>query len=262
MKFSKAKIALSVMLLASSIQANATVTGNTTATGSSVIVSLISADGTKASSFDIGQSFRTFDFYTSGQVANLSAGDYSSAWSSFTTGVGASLSSANFGIYGGTNFGGLSDVQFLTSINRDEHLGFSLNRAQAGNIVNHFSPYLDGLANQVNHSTAANGGSYILSSDTDNSEAFAGTYYDAAGLNIDYPSAPYALGVIGAGNTLDVYKVFNTPTTVGNTLMGTISLASDGALNYVAAVPEADTSLMMLSGIALMGFVARRRKFV
>lgn len=42
------------------------------------------------------------------------------------------------------------------------------------------------------------------------------------------------------------------------------NLDSNGVLTYtvatVAAVPEVDTSAMMISGIALMGFIARRRK--
>ena len=41
------------------------------------------------------------------------------------------------------------------------------------------------------------------------------------------------------------------------------NLSSTGVLNYtsaVAAVPEADTSAMMLAGLGLMGFVARRRR--
>lgn len=45
----------------------------------------------------------------------------------------------------------------------------------------------------------------------------------------------------------------------------TASLSSIGGVEYltlqsVAAVPEADTSAMMLTGIGLMGFIARRRK--
>ena len=40
------------------------------------------------------------------------------------------------------------------------------------------------------------------------------------------------------------------------------NLGTNGVLSYttVAAVPEADTSAMMLAGLGLMGFVARRRK--
>jgi len=42
----------------------------------------------------------------------------------------------------------------------------------------------------------------------------------------------------------------------------TASLSNIGGVEYltVAAVPEADTSAMMLAGIGLMGFIARRRK--
>ena len=42
----------------------------------------------------------------------------------------------------------------------------------------------------------------------------------------------------------------------------TWSLGTNGVLTYtnIAAVPEADTSAMMLAGLGLMGFVARRRR--
>jgi hypothetical protein len=49
-------------------------------------------------------------------------------------------------------------------------------------------------------------------------------------------------------------------------VLGTWNLSSTGSLNYVsatvAAVPEADTSAMMLVGLGLMGFIARRRRSV
>jgi hypothetical protein len=40
------------------------------------------------------------------------------------------------------------------------------------------------------------------------------------------------------------------------------NLSSAGGLSYVAAVPEADTSAMLLAGLGLMGFIARRRTAV
>jgi len=47
-------------------------------------------------------------------------------------------------------------------------------------------------------------------------------------------------------------------------VLGTWNLSSAGTLSYstasVAAVPEANTSAMMIAGLALMGFVARRRR--
>ena len=41
--------------------------------------------------------------------------------------------------------------------------------------------------------------------------------------------------------------------------LGNWLLTSGGNISYVAAVPEADTSAMLLAGIGLMGFIARRR---
>ena len=40
------------------------------------------------------------------------------------------------------------------------------------------------------------------------------------------------------------------------------SLASNGTLTYAAPVPEADTYALMLAGLGLVGFLARRRKAV
>jgi hypothetical protein len=50
-------------------------------------------------------------------------------------------------------------------------------------------------------------------------------------------------------------------TPVVSALLGNWNLNAAGSLTYnaVAAVPEADTSAMMLAGLGLMGFVARRR---
>jgi len=44
------------------------------------------------------------------------------------------------------------------------------------------------------------------------------------------------------------------------TTLNTFSLSNTGVLTYVAAVPEAETSLMLLAGIGLMGSIVRRRK--
>lgn len=48
---------------------------------------------------------------------------------------------------------------------------------------------------------------------------------------------------------------------VTNTFADTLTLTSAGVLTYsnVAAVPEADSSAMILAGLGLMGFIARRR---
>lgn len=47
-------------------------------------------------------------------------------------------------------------------------------------------------------------------------------------------------------------------------VFGTWNLSDAGMLTYtsVAAVPEADASLMMMAGLGLMGFIARRKKLV
>jgi hypothetical protein len=64
-----------------------------------------------------------------------------------------------------------------------------------------------------------------------------------------------------SGNLVDSVKTQYLQGAVGSAI-DTWNLSSAGVLTYtaVAAVPEADTSAMMIAGIGLMGFIARRRK--
>ena len=73
-----------------------------------------------------------------------------------------------------------------------------------------------------------------------NASTLGQTFNNAAGLNNTVISTMSAIGVNGA------FKASNT-----------IEIGSPGT---VAAVPETNTSAMMLVGLGLMGFLARRRK--
>jgi hypothetical protein len=53
------------------------------------------------------------------------------------------------------------------------------------------------------------------------------------------------------------------PLSPGETLRPYFNLSSAGVLTYtVASVPEPETYAMLLAGLGMMGFVARRRKSV
>lgn len=69
-----------------------------------------------------------------------------------------------------------------------------------------------------------------------------------------------------AGATASKPLVLTTYTQADGVTKSFWNLSTAGVLNYsvgsVAAVPEADTSAMMLAGLGLMGFVARRRRSV
>lgn len=64
-----------------------------------------------------------------------------------------------------------------------------------------------------------------------------------------------------SGNTIDSIKTQYLQGGVASAI-DAWNLSSSGVLTYtaVAAVPEADTSAMMIAGIGLMAFIARRRK--
>jgi hypothetical protein len=79
----------------------------------------------------------------------------------------------------------------------------------------------------------------------------------------------YGFASADIGTDLDLYKItaqpFDAETSVFAKLVAPSNLQMvaqfDGTTFSIAAVPEADTSAMMIAGIGLMGFIARRRKF-
>lgn len=101
------------------------------------------------------------------------------------------------------------------------------------------------------------------------SAAFAGkaTFKDNVGGYLNFSNAgtlannSYAGGLsfmridaLASGTAKSVYNQYFDSTVAANAYLG-----ADRSLHITAAVPEADTYALMLSGLALVGFVARRR---
>ena len=190
-------------------------------------------------------------------TATLSPFDLSgSAWTSFTTGANASLlSSVTYQVLGVDT----DSSKLVTSMN--PLISSAGSNQMLVNTFDSASPDTGAIYQfmQLNNAdvTGALSSKYI---------AYSGT---AAGL----------MSEIG-NNWANKLNAINTAQALGSNLYfaslaeGTSSIAvtnysgvwnldSAGALSYtVAAVPEADASLMMLAGVLAMGAVAKRRKSV
>ena len=227
---------------------------------SSFVLSLIDeASGTSAT-FDLGVNYNTFAL-GSNQTFNVSTGDYAAAWTSFM--ANSSAATREYAVYASKIVGsGAGSRAIITTAGTQD--GMSLvDNFTLSTQISLFDTYL-GFNNTVsahNNPLVANGGSYGADGDA----WYAGNSYaystgSIAGSNND------ATGAIGSD--LNLWNIVRGAGSNGAdavvTQLGTsyFNLSSTGVLSYVAAVPEADTSAMMLAGLGLMGFIARRRKSV
>ena len=132
-----------------------------------------------------------------------------------------------------------------------------------------FDTYINANSALTSHNSVADGASFVASTGgtayAGNGAAYGGNAGKVGGYGDD------ANGLVGTN--LYVWNLLsgaNGLAQTGTTKFSNagfnpyFSLSSTGLLTYmaVAEVPEADTSAMMLAGIGLMGFIARRRKAV
>jgi MYXO-CTERM domain-containing protein len=130
-----------------------------------------------------------------------------------------------------------------------------------------FDIYIDAnTQNFGNHNSVANGASFATS-------ANGGAAY--AGVSNALGGYAGKIGNFGGdtngliGTNLSVWNIVRNGTNNLTTATATklniagfnpyFNLSNTGALTYVAAVPEADSWAMLLAGLGLMGFIARRR---
>ena len=276
MKFQLKALVAALALVAVAAPAQATIANSATGS-SSLILTLLDNAANVSASFDLGYDYNSFaeSIVTSGPSAaninwNLSSDvNYASAWNSFT--AVANLSTAHWAIFAGDNTvpGGKGMIVTYSTLPATNVLNSELN-TQLGN----FDTYLTGpIAGTVggnaalgNHSIVANGADFTTNA---NANAYAGS---AKAYNLDgkvgtkgpvtWGNFDQSLGVVklSLGTSRVVSDVYANSVGASSFTMG-----ADGALVFaapVAAVPEADTSAMMLIGLGLMGFVSRRRKNV
>ena len=252
-----ASLALVVALPASAAMDNSLAVGN-----SSLVLTLWNSVNQTSATFDLGVTKSTFDS-ASAQTFSLKGTDQIAAWNSFfSTG---SLSDVKYGVFAGDTTGDPSQASFLTT---GANAWSDIMNQDVISIASKFDDYILDNNNNSTHYSAANGASFVSNPAAN---AYAGFVY-----NVDGGIADLGFDMIGNASsnlylwsiTAPTGNVDNYGTAAANKVGGAyFSLNTvDGVLSYslasLAPVPEADTSAMMLAGIGLMGFIARRRKSV
>jgi len=157
---------------------------------------------------------------------------------------------------------------FITTLDNTIN-GITTVAAQRNDYTRNFAGKFDFLASGMNNVTpgadTATNGSVVAANST--ADGYAGTLDGNWGSNLKFGNASADIGT-----SLNLYKITALATGTAASVWaqqayaGNNYLASfDGAaltISSVAAVPEMNTSAMMLAGIGLMGFIARRRKSV
>jgi len=256
----KLKVAVAAIALATSVSANAAMT-NAASGDSSLILTLLDNTNNISATFDLGQSYSTFPAAGS-QSWDLTSGDYAAAWNSFLGTADPSI--VKWAVYSGDNVGsGAGSRGMITSYAYGTTTTLSqssLSQAMAG-----MDTYINANNPLGTHPTALNGASSAISG---NAFAESGTAYGTTGRVGNVTTAPNAMK--GLDQSMDVVQLqfvgtnnlaYASFTTLGNQYgNSTFNMSSNGVLSYnVAVVPEADISGMLLAGLGLMGFIARRR---
>jgi len=262
MKF-KVKVLASILLLSAASSAFAATSNVTAVGGSELLLTLFNPVTQKSAAFDLGISQGSFNTTLSGQTFNLKDTDRSAAWNSFM-GQG-SQSDVLWGVIAGNNRGTAGQQSFITT---GASTWTDITNGDVISINDKVGSYILDLNNNATFNSATNGGAYITSTSV---TAYAGNTYNEWGQ-----ISELGADMLGAlGTNLNVWNVNNQASNGISYLASNASMVANGVnaayfsldavtgtLTYTAPVPEEGTAAMILSGVCLMGFIARRRKNV
>jgi hypothetical protein len=266
------KVLLASIAFAVALPASAALDRSSTG-NSSLILTITDATKTRSATYDLGNldtfnqlannSWNLADAALWGGAYSLNSDAAATTWQRFTAG-NITPSSTQFAVFGGDSTGEASGDHRLFTTGGIASM-INLNNSTLLSGLNNFDSYINAASQLTTHSSVANGSSFATS----------GTAY---GLSASAYSTNGRVGGVGSdanglmtGN-LNVWNFtrngtgdFDTVSAVklnNNGFNPYFSLSSDGVLTYTAVnpVPEADSSMMILAGIGLMGLVARRRK--
>jgi hypothetical protein len=252
-------------LLVAAGSANAAIDGGQTTNGTGSLF-LVVTDTTAGYSFvgDLGVGMDSF-LGASNTSASWNLGSFS-AWTPFVSAIGGNLANAKYAVYSFDNVGATTTVEakrLLTTVAAgDDVTSYTTTNSKLGGavgstigttwLVNGVQVDANNLMND--HDTVANGSSY-----TNKAAAYA-----QAKIGDSLQANTQFVTTVAAADSADFWLLGNSSSaTLAQANLykqaGTFSL-SGTALNYsVAAVPEADTYALMLAGLGLVGFMARRR---
>lgn len=264
MKF-KFKALVASLALVAALPANAAIdlasTGN-----SSLVLTLIDSTANVSATFDLGFNKNSF-VQTANQTFNITTGDYAAAWTSFV--AAADMSRVQYAVFAADNVGSGAGARSLFTTGSTDPLT-SVGTTSFGTSLSAFDTYLNANNQLSTNFSATNGGSFASAS-AGLANANDGAAYGGNGGKIGNFGAD-TNGLVGTN--LNVYNILSGANGLAQTSVTKLAidgfnpyfnLTSAGELSYVtavAAVPEADTSAMMLAGVGLMAFIARRRKSV
>ncbi len=225
---------------------------------------LVVTDTTAGYSFvgDLGVGMNSF-LGASNTSNSWSLGGFS-AWTPFVSAIGGSLNNATYAVYAFDNIGTTSTAnnkRLLTTTTAgndisgtsNSKLGLAVTTANGTTwLVSGVQADSNNLLND--HDTVVNGSSY-----TNNAAA-----YSDAKIGIKLGNTVAFDTTTAANGTADFWLLGNSSSSAGamaNTFQQAGQFSLDGTtLAYtVAAVPEAQTYALMLSGLGLVGFMVRRR---
>ena len=272
----KLKSLVAAVVLAASVPAHAALENGITNNSSMSLIALDTVNNVSAV-FDLGVNFADFTFLTNAtanatnvastgysatsHAFDFTTGDWASSWSAFSAAAG-NLANVKWAVIGSDNNGTGTAARGFISTYSGAATGMATTSVTTalGQMDTFYTAQT--AANIETHSTAAAGASEAVVGNaayTSMVNGFGTSKFFNAGNTVAVGNvgdqlffAQYASGANGLAAAS-----FATSALAGSYF----SLGANGTLNYVAvaAVPEADTSAMMLAGLGLMGFIARRR---
>ena len=265
---------VAAILLVAAGSANAAInngqgTGNLAGTAGNAVdgtgeLFLVVTDNTKGYSFvgDLGVGMNSF--LGASNASNSWSLSGFTAWTPFVSAIGGNLNNATYAVYAFDNIGATSTVdnkRLLSTITAGGDISGTNNSklitaVSAGNATNWLvSGVQTDAFNLLNdHDTLVNGSSYtnILAA------------YSQAKIGIKLGNTVSFDTTTAASGTADFWLLGNSSSStlaIANTYQqaGQFSLNGTTLAYNVAAVPEAQTYALMLSGLGLVAFMVRRR---
>lgn len=255
----KALVAAAVAVMSVSGAANAALNSGAAGDGS-LLLTLLDRSSNVSATFDLGLSYSTFAAGTVGASTsaswNLTSGDYAAAWTEFF-----SLANANNVVWNITSTDnlGLSTTVgtkgYITTTREGAAIPDIIRTTQIANQATQFDRYVDAASKLGNHGTVENGANV----------ATTGNAYAAVALLGEKIGNVGVVATSGLDTTQGVVQYVTGLGSLGYekpyVYEGSFFLGANGALNYtVAAIPEPEAYALMLAGLGLVGFAARRRK--